>query len=313
MIRIAFFGTWDFSKNILDGILKHKNIQVSLVVSQPDKEVWRKKIKEETPVKVLAKQKNIEIIQPNKLRDNLDFFDKLKSLNLDFIIVVAYGKIIPKEVIEVPKYDIINIHWSILPKYRWASPIQEAIKNWDIETWLSIMKIAPWMDEWDVYEIQKVKIDIFDKTPEIFKKFEDIWVDLLIKNLLLIKEWKIKAIPQNNKEATYCSKIEKVNWKVAFQEENATQIYNKFRAYYLWPWIYSYYNWKKIDFTDCFFLENVEQNKLWSVLKLENWEIWVQARKWILIIKKIKLEWKKELSIKDFINWNKQFLDYNFD
>ena len=172
-MKIAFFWTWEFSKNILKNILESKNpLEVKLIVSQADKPIWRKKEIIPTPVKTLALEKNIEILQPEKLKNNEDFFEKLKSLDLDFIVVVAYGKIIPKDILDIPKFSCINIHGSLLPLYRWASPIQESIKNWDKKTWLTIMYMSEWMDEWDMLAKKEVNIDILDKTPDIFRKFE---------------------------------------------------------------------------------------------------------------------------------------------
>ena len=128
-MKIAFFWTWEFSRNILEKILEENSVEVWLVVSQPDKPVWRKNIITETPVKLLAKEKNIKVLQPEKLKNNTEFFKELEWF--DFIVVVAYWKIVPKEVLEAPTYWCINIHWSILPSYRWASPIKESLKKWD--------------------------------------------------------------------------------------------------------------------------------------------------------------------------------------
>lgn len=321
-MKIAFFGTWDFSKNILKNILENKNSpDIKLVVSQADKPVWRKKEILETPVKSLAKEKNIEILQPEKIKNNIEFFEKLRSLDLDFIVVVAYGKIIPKEVLEIPKFGCINIHWSLLPSYRWASPIQESLKNWDKLTWLTIMYMSEWMDEWDMLAKKEIIIDIIDKTPDLFKKFEIFWADLLLETLEKIISWEIIAEKQDEQKATYCAKIEKKDWEIDFQKEIAEEIYNKFRAYYPWPWIYSFYNWKKFSIEDCFFEEfdlNDEDFSPWDVIEIENepWEknsqVWIICKKWFLTLKTVKLEGKNSTDIKSFINWNKSFLDYSF-
>lgn len=341
-MKIAFFWTWEFSKNILSWILKKTNTEVCLVVSQPDKPVWRKKEILPTPIKTLAINSNIEVSQPARLKPSAqpstpghslltkanspspsrekvqeqinNFYKKLKSLNLDFIVVVAYWKIIPKEILEIPKYWCINIHWSILPKYRWASPIQEALKNWDKTTWLTIMYMSEWMDEWEILKIQEVKIDIIDKTPDIFEKFENIWVDLLYHTLVSIVNNKISWIKQDEFAATYCSKILKQEGEIIFKDNSAETIYNKFRSFYPWPGIYSFYKNKKISFEDCFF-SNQETSKLniWDVMALENKNIWIVCKSWILILYKVKLEWKKTMDINIFINWNKDFLNYNFD
>jgi len=310
-MKIAFFWTWEFSKNILEWILKEKYIEVSLIVSQPDKAVWRKKEIVNTPVKSLALEKNIKILQPEKLKNNTEFFNELKWF--DFIVVVAYWKIVPKEVLNAPKYWCINIHGSILPKYRWASPIQESIKNWDTETWLTIMYMSEGMDEWDILSIEKTPIDILDKTPDIFKKFEAFWSELLIKTLKWIIKWEIKSIPQDNTKASYCSKIEKQDWEIFVKENSAKKIYDKFRAYYPWPWIFCFYNNKKLIIEDCFFEEYIpKKNEIWTIVCIQKWKYWIICSNWILILKQVKLEWKKSMDIISFINWNKDFLNYKF-
>lgn len=318
-MKIAFFWTWDFSRNILKDLIKNEKIKINLIVSQADKPVWRKKEILETPVKILAKENNLEILQPEKLKNNFDFIEKLKSLELDFIVVVAYWKIIPKEILEIPKFWCINIHWSLLPAYRWASPIQEAIKNWESLTWLTIMYMSEWMDEWDMLAKKEINIDIVDKTPDLFEKFEKFWADLLIETLEKIISGEIKPEKQNENLATYCSKIEKKDWKIDFKNENAKNIYNKFRAYFPWPWIYSFYKWKKFSIEDCFFEEidlDEENFRAWDVIEIwdseKNNQIWIICKNWVLILKKVKLEWKKEVDIKSFINWNKDFLEYSF-
>lgn len=311
-MNIAFFWTWDFSKNILKDILSYEEVNVRLVVSQPDKEVWRKKEILATPVKKLSLEKWLQIVQARKLsgEEKDELIIKLKSLELDFIVVVAYWKIIPKEILDIPKYGSINIHGSILPKYRWASPIQEALKNWEKSTWLTIMYMSEMMDEWDILAVEEIEVDIVDKTPDIFEKFEKFWAKLLLDTLKKVINWSIKWIKQDNSKATYCKKIEKENWKIDFKKETSSEIYNKFRAYYTWPWIFTFLNWKKFNLEEIFFDENIYNNlSKWEVIKLDNWNIWIIcADKKAIILKKVKLEWKKSLNIKDFLNWNKNFI-----
>jgi len=320
-MRIAFFGTGEFSKNILEDLLKDYRVEVELVVSQPDKPVWRKKILEKTAVKILAEQNNIEVLQPEKLWKNNEFLDYLDSLELDFILVVAYWKIVPERVLKSAKYWAINLHWSILPKYRWASPIQEAIKNWDTKTGLTVMYMSKWMDEWDILEIKEVEIEENDKTKDIFRKFEEFWAELAVDVMEKIVEWKINPIQQNNDKASYCSKISKEDWEIDFKEQDWEEIYNKFRAYNPWPGIFTFYKWKKFNIEDCELktsplaplLKGEGEIPLWKVLKLSKKEIWIVCKnKKILLLKQVKLEWKKSMDIISFINWNKDFLDYKF-
>jgi methionyl-tRNA formyltransferase len=252
-------------------------------------------------------------LQPEKLRNNKEFFEKLNSLDLDFIIVVAYWKIVPKEVLEAPKYWCINIHGSILPKYRWASPIQEAIKNWDKETWVTIMYMSEGMDEGDILAIEKVEIWENEKTPDIFKKFEKVSPKILVKILEKIFSGEKMWEKQDNSKATYCSKIKKEDWEIKFSKQTAEEIYNKFRAYYPWPGIYSFFKWKKFNIEDCELIDYFWDKNIWEVEKIDKKTIWIITKdKKILKLKQVKLEWKKSMDILSFVNWNKEFLDYKF-
>lgn len=318
-MKIAFFWTWEFSKNICTQLLNDfaQEIEIKLIISQPDKPVWRKKIMTKTPIKILAETKQIQILQPENLKPHTqntqNLITKLTKNSLDFIVVVAYGKIIPKEILQIPKYGCINIHGSILPKYRWASPIQTSIKNWEKETGITIMYMSESMDTGDILATQKIPITPEDRTENIFSKFEDIWPPLLVKTLQKIINNSIHWKKQNHSDATYCSKIQKNDGKIDFTNETAEEIYNKFRAYSSWPWIYSFYKGKKINIQNCE-LSTTNTNNIpkGSVIRWENKIIWVVCKKWFLILKEIKLEWKKSIDILDFINGNKEFLHYKF-
>lgn len=317
-MKIAFFWTWDFSKNILESLLKEKNIEVALTVSQPDKPVGRKKILTPTAVKILSEERNIPVLQPVSLKNNLEFFDTLTNLELDFIVVVAYGKIVPNQVLEAPKYGCINIHGSILPLYRWASPIQEAVKRGDSKTGLTIMYMSEGMDEWDILKIHEVDILRDETSQDIFNKFQDIWTKVLVNTLKSVLNWEIKWQKQDESKATYCSKIDKKDGHIDFNK-NALEIYNQYKAYKNWPGIYTQYKDKKFSIEECDFInEEILEEwvfEIWDVLEYSaHWieAVWVACSSWILILKQIKLEWKKTMDINSFINGNKDFLDYNF-
>jgi methionyl-tRNA formyltransferase len=317
-MKIAYFWTWEFSRNILSWLYKMKDIEIKLLVSQPNKIQWRKQVIKNTNIAEFALEKKLPILQPETLKNNSDFLTKLKSFDLDFIVVVAYWKIIPLEILQIPKYKSINLHWSILPKYRWASPVQESIKNGDTTTWLTTMFMSEWMDEWDILETKSINIWENNTSADIFKKFETFWSILLYSTLNWIINWILKPIAQNNKKASYCSKISKTDWEIFFQKENINQIYNKYRAYYTWPQIYSFYNWKKIIFEKVELKNDIDNLKLdkkniWKVFKLDKKNIWIQCV-WnnILFLKQVKLEWKKSMDILSFVNWNNNFLKHNF-
>ncbi|MCH2188548.1 methionyl-tRNA formyltransferase, partial [Candidatus Gracilibacteria bacterium] len=248
-MKIAFFGTGDFSKNILADIYKKENIEIVCVVSQPDKPVGRKKILKPTPVHIFANENNIDLFQPKKLKEPIQnpppnlppikgegyLDDYLKSLDLDFIIVVAYGKIIPKSILDIPKYGCMNIHGSILPAYRGASPIQASIRDGNTKTGLTIMYMSEGMDEGDILKTQEVEIGPDDTSIDIFQKFEEIGPDLLIQTLDGVIQGKIDGIHQDDPQATYCGKISKEDGKIDFHTLSAKEIYARARAYTPWP------------------------------------------------------------------------------
>jgi methionyl-tRNA formyltransferase len=314
MLKIAYFWTWDFSRSILEDIHTRfaDTIEIDLVVSQADKAVWRKQILQATPVAAYAKQHHLDLLQPSKLTHNHDFFATLAQRQLDFIIVVAYWKIVPQEVLSAPKQACINIHGSILPAYRWASPIQESIKNGDSLTWLTIMYMSLWMDEWDILTTANVEIDKHDNSLDIFHKFEQIWADVLLGTLQWLLSWSIVASPQDDSKASYCTKISKGDGEVSFTDMSSDQIYNRFRAYTPWPGIYSFYHDKKL---------NLEQVHIWeisalvpgTVVREDKKTYWIVcADQKILMIQQVKLEWKSSMDILSFVNGNKDFLDYKF-
>ena len=265
-MKIAFFGTPEFAGNILEGILKFSEIEIVLVVSQADKAVWRKKELQSTAVKKIALENGIEVMQPEKLKITQswilslpeekgatkfsktaeDFHEDLKKWELDFIVVVAYWKIIPTSILDIPKFGCINLHGSILPKYRWASPVQASVKAWDAETWLTTMYMSKWMDEGDMLLTEKVVIEADDTSLDIFEKFSEVWPELLRKTLTWVVSWELKWIPQNHGTATYCWKISREDGEVFFQKQNSQEIYNIYRAYTPWPGIYTWYEGKRL-------------------------------------------------------------------
>jgi methionyl-tRNA formyltransferase len=175
------------------------------------------------------------------------------------------------------------------------------------------MYMSEWMDEGDILSIEEVEIWENDTTPDIFKKFEKIWPKLLINSLKWVLDWKIKWIEQDDFMATYCSKIKKQDWEIFFDEENCEEIYNKYKAYYPWPGIFSYYEWKKLNFEEVKIKNYFWNKKTWEIEKVFWGNYWIICEgKKILILKKVKLEWKKSMDILSFINWDKEFLKYKF-
>jgi methionyl-tRNA formyltransferase len=267
-LNFVFWGTPDVASETLQ-ILKENGYLPSLIVTAPDRPQGRKMLITPPPVKVWAVKNNIPYLQPEKLkaeeirdvlgtlgRSDGDGQRKFSVENFrgeqnipDFFCVVAYGKIIPEEIINLPKLGSINIHYSLLPKYRGASPVESAILNGDTETGITIQKMEYKMDSGAIIAQKKVEIEPNEKAPDLRKRLIKIGGELLVKTLPDFVDGKIKLIPQDEKEATFCKKIKKEDGLIDLAEDGVKN-YNKFRAYATWPRTFFFLGEKRIIITD---------------------------------------------------------------
>ena len=211
--NIVFMGTPNFAVPTLDK-LHQNNYQIKQVYSQPPRQSNRGMKLEKTPVHIFAENNNLSVRTPNKLMEDFDFF---KSLKVDLVIVVAYGQIISKEFLSIPKYGFLNIHASILPKWRGAAPIQRSIMAQDSFTGISIMKIEEQLDAGPVLLTEKIDLNLTCTAGEVESKLSYMGADKILEAIHLIQSNKAEFVAQNNKESTYAKKIkkedEKINWK----------------------------------------------------------------------------------------------------
>ncbi len=232
-MKIIFMGTPDYATAILEGILEDRDIKVVSVFTQPDKPVGRKQILTPPDVKrfLLDGGYDIPIYQPETLKDN-EVVEKIKDLNPDFIVVAAYGQILPKNILEIS--PCINLHASLLPKYRGASPIQQALLNGDKITGVTAMLMDEGLDTGDILGYSVIEIQKDDVAPILFEKLSILAKELtpyILKNFR-----KIEPLKQNDIDASYCKKIKKMDGEVDFSD--AKNIFNKYRAFFFWPGIY---------------------------------------------------------------------------
>jgi methionyl-tRNA formyltransferase len=307
MIRIWFFGTPYLAKKVLEDIYSRNDFEVAFAVTNPDKPVGRREELVPTPVKVFAQERNIPVFTPTKIKGNVELLDELRAFECDYFIVIAYGRILPIDLLRIPKKKCINIHGSILPLYRWASPIQSALLNGESETGVTIMEMSEGMDEWDILKIVKIPIDSRETSETLFQKFAESSWWVLIQTLLEIEHGGITSLPQEHDKATYCTKIEKEDGKVIFSK-SADEIYHMWQAYTPWPGIYTTYEWKRLLLEDVGYVPSTIWANPGRVIQLEDGTIWIQCLRWILTLNQVKLEWKKSQSIKDFVNGNQKFI-----
>lgn len=248
-MNISFFGTPDFAVPVLKKIIDSKH-KIILVVTQPDKPVGRKQVLTPPPVKKLAMQHNLKIYQPEKI-SSPDFISEYKRYNIDIGIVVAFGQIIPDEIIYHPAFHTINIHASLLPKYRGASPINWAIINGDKETGITYQFIEKKLDAGDIIYQEKIKIEDTDDAITLFNKLSCLSAETVLKVLDLIETKQYQRIKQDETKASYVKVLKKEDGKINFYDD-AEKIRNKIRGLLPWPIAY------------CFF-----ENKLLKIFKAE--------------------------------------------
>lgn len=225
-------GTPEFAVPSLKKLIDN-NYNVCAVFTKPDKPQGRKMIITPPPVKVFAQEHGIDVYQPEKVKSE-DTINLIKSLNPDIIIVVAYGKILPKQIIDMPKYGCINVHGSLLPKYRGAAPIQWSIINGDTVTGITTMYMNEGLDTGDILLQSKLYIEENETSDELKVRMSDVGADLLIKTLEELKAGNLKPIPQNSEEATFSPPLDKLNGEINWQAD-AQVIHNIIRGCNSWP------------------------------------------------------------------------------
>jgi methionyl-tRNA formyltransferase len=237
--KILFFGTPDFAVPILETLLTIPQIDLLAVFTQPDKPVGRKQQLTPPPVKIFAEKNSLVVFQPEKIKTN-EFEKQLKELKPDVCIVVAYGKIISKNLLSIPKYGWLNVHASLLPKYRGASPIQSAILNGDDKTGVTLMQIDAGLDTGPLLAKKETAIDPADNFQTLHDKLSALGAELVRESLLKFLSGEIKPQLQDNGLATTTKIIHKEDGRIDWTKP-AIQIERQIRAYTPWPGAYCFW------------------------------------------------------------------------
>ncbi len=308
-IPVVFMGTSELSATTLAALIE-KKYNIVGVFTKPDKKIGRKQEISEPLVKKIAQEKNIPVFQPEKLDEAAT--EQIKDLKADLIVVAAYGKIIPPSILDIPGFGCINVHASLLPKYRGPSPIQNALLNGEKETGVSIMLMDKGVDTGDVLAQEAISIEHDDDNATLLDKLSKVGADLLLKTIPLWIERKIQPQPQDNSKATLCQLIERndgcINWT-----NDADDIYNQYRALTPWPGIFCY--WKKDNEMLRLKLVSIEKQNINPQQKHREGEIFeiadtvgVQTGNGIIILKKLQLEGKNVIDVKEFMNGYSDFV-----
>ena len=296
--KVVFMGTPEFAVPILEALVKNTN--VVLVVTQPDKEVGRKKELKYSPIKEVAIKNNIEVFQPIKIRNDYEY---ILDKNPDIIITCAYGQIIPGELLNTPKYKAINVHASLLPKLRGGAPIHHAIIDGYKETGITIMYMNEKMDEGNIISQEKITIEDNDNVGTLHDKLSLIGRDLLIKTLPSIFNEANDSIPQDNEEATYGYNIKREEELINFNNDSRT-VFNQIRGLYPFPTGYAILNGESIKILESH-IGNNSKGMPGEIINVSKQGISVMCKDKEIIITKLKPEGKKEMNAIDFINGHK--------
>lgn len=302
-MKIVFFGTANVALPILEELnIDHK---VLAVVTNPDAPVGRSRALRESAVSALAKDLQLVTLKPQKVRGNQEFLNQLSDLKADIFVVVAYGSILPPEIINLPPLKTINVHFSALPKYRGPSPIQAALRNGDEQTGSSIFILDEQVDHGPLLAQKIVNIEPDDNYLTLSLRLAKVSAHLLLETLADYQAGRITPLPQDEEGASYSKIINKSDGRIDWQK-SAQEIYNQFRAFYPWPGIWTQWDGKKLKITDCLPAAVAGDNQPATVLA---GGLVACGHQTALQIRQLQLEGKTESPITDFLNGYQNFIN----
>jgi methionyl-tRNA formyltransferase len=329
--KVVFLGTPEFVLPVLESL--NKNHKVVAVITQPNQPLGRKNILTPPTVKTKADELGLKVFQPKKIKQ---IKEELEALKADFFITYAYGNLIPQSILDLPKKDNLNIHPSLLPLYRGATPPQSALLNGDKKTGVTIIRMVKEMDAGPIFAQQEYDIAPDIRFPELAKDLTEIAVEQL--NFVLENYEELTPInqelfsppdkgemPEGQRGSRgFCTKITKQHGQINWSEETAEQIYNKLRAYTPWPGIYTFWNNQKLSFTDitlvqCTEGENSNPRLQAGTVYQEGKNTYVKTKQMPpalcsqsgearIKIKRLQLAGKKETDVKSFINGHQNLI-----
>jgi len=286
--KIVYMGTPHYAEAILDTLIHAEDMEVLLVLTQPDRPVGRKKVLTAPPVKSLALEYGIKVLQPNRLSDE-GIVCAIRDMKADFIVVAAFGQILPKSILDLA--PCINLHASLLPQYRGASPVQQSLLNDDERTGVTSMMMEEGLDTGDILE--KIEFMI-PKNMRLHGLMQQLTNDACTLTLSTLRNFqKITPVKQDDNEATLCKKIKKSDGEIDF--EDAALIYNKYRAFEGWPGVFSA-NGTKVDGLSL--VDTISQNNILKILSFEEEGVIVACGTGSLQINSLQPASKKAISAK---------------
>ncbi len=301
--RIVFMGTPEISASVLEGIIS-SGYNVVAVIAQPDRPVGRKKILMPVPTKEVALRHNIPVYQPVKIRKEYEF---VKDLEPDVIITLAYGQIVPQGLLDIPSLGCLNLHGSLLPKYRGAAPIQYALMNNDKVTGMTLMKMVKEMDAGEMYATEEVQIAEEDNSTSLFKKMGEAALRLILRELPIIFEGKLVGVPQDESQVTFAPSIKPEEEKLDLNKSKE-ELHGYIRALSDAPGAYLYLEGLKFKIYHSEIISDEILGELGEIVKADKKGLHLQTKNGVLSLLDVQLEGKKRMDYMSFINGHPNLL-----
>lgn len=302
-IRVVFFGSSDFSVPILNSLIRQ--FSVIAVITQPDKQKGRGKMLQISPVKEAALTHDIPVFQPARLTAEALLLD-LENMNVDVFVVAAYGKILPAWMLDLPKFGCVNVHASLLPRWRGASPIQAVLLAGERKTGVTIMLMDEGMDSGQILALKEIPVSPEETCGSLSAKLSQVGADFLVETIIQFISGKITPIPQDNEDATYCGLIRKEDGRLDFNL-SAEELERRIRAYQPWPGSYFEWNGKIL------IVHSVELSDSKTLAPLERGILdkfpAVGTTSWELLLRMVQVPGKNVISGADFLNGARDWLE----
>ena len=302
-LNLLFMGTPEISAYVFEQMILDGYHFVGLV-AQPDHPVGRKGIIEKVPTKVIAEKYNIPVFQPIKIRKDFSFMDDLK---VDLVITLAYGQIVPQGFLDIPRFGCLNLHGSLLPKLRGASPVQTALINNEKVTGVTLMEMVAAMDAGRMYGKKEVIIDEEDNATSLFKKISEAAKDLVLELLPKYVDGELEGIPQNEEEVTFCSLIKPEQEKLDLSKD-ILEVYGYIRGLSDEPGAYLYLDNQKLKIFKAKIANDLVTAEVGTIVQADKRGLLLQCQNGQLAIIELQKEGKKRMDYKAFINGNQNLL-----
>jgi len=310
-IRTIFLGTPEFAVKTFTALINDEHFEIVLAITQPDRPVGRRQVLNEPPIKILAKQYNIPVYQPEKIRTESA---KIKELAPDLIVVAAYGQIIPKSILDIPTYGCVNVHGSLLPQYRGAACLPAPILHGNRYTGITIMKMDEGLDTGPILAQKKYRLAPTETLESLHDKLAELGAQLLLPTLEKYINGKIKPRPQNNRRASYVKMIQKDDGHIDWRKP-AREIERMVRALNPWPGTHGHLSNGGLQMNEVSFKILAVRPKPLKIngyrlgeLFVENEALAVQCGRDALVIIKLQVEGKKVMEVDDFLRGNKNVI-----